>query len=283
MGDGFWGGPHPIGLGDLDGDGDLDIVTGNCCGGLMMKDNEDPIPLPAFNLLWINQAVQETRKNLNTPPFLQLAAPEDGLEGTQALALGDLDGDGDLDVFLAKTRETYGPKKDEYQLRAAYRVWWNDGAGGFTAGTLDLACPNITGLALGDLDGDADLDVLAATQQGGEVLLNQGGAQAGLLGEFAAAPERLGSLSTTSVFLGDLDGNGSLDALLGSAGQAQIWINQGQGRFSRNPASIRFSRRDAVALGDVNGDGTLDVFSARLADHFRVWSNDGQGKFSAFK
>ena len=280
-GDGIWGGLHPIGLGDLDRDGDLDIVTGNCCGGLMMRDNEEPERIPAFNMLWINRTAEESLSQITKVPVFQpVRLPQEDMDGTEAVALGDLDSDGDLDVFLAKTVETHGPN-DEYNLRTSYRVWWNGGAGNFSAGDLDLDCPNVKDLALGDLDGDGDLDVLAATRSGGQVILNQGGAQEGTPGQFAIAPGNLGRLITTSVFLGDVNGDGSLDALLGSAWQAQIWLNDGQGNFRQSPAALHYSMLEAVALGDVNGDGNLDVFSARLAQYYRVWLNDGNGGFAA--
>jgi hypothetical protein len=281
----IWGGPHPIGLGDLDSDGDLDIVTGNCCGGLMMHENAEPERIPAFNMLWINLKAEASLSQIeNEPSFQPVRLPQEDMDGTQAVALGDLDGDGDLDAFLAKTMETNGPN-DEYNLRTSYRVWWNDGAGSFSAGDLDLACPNVEDLALGDLDGDGDLDVLAATRSGGQVILNQGRVQRGTPGQFAISPGSLGSLFTTSVFLGDLNGDGSLDALLGSAGRAQIWLNDGGGysggNFRQSPVTLRYPRRDAVALGDIDGDGDLDVFTAHLAEHYRVWINNGNGRFTA--
>jgi hypothetical protein len=277
-GGGIWGGLHPISLGDLDDDGDLDILTGNCCGGLMMHDNAEPERIPAFNVMWLNQTAEKALSLTKLPEFTLVRLPPEELDGTKAVALGDLDGDGDLDAFLAKTLETFSPD-DQYNLRTSYRVWWNDGRGSFSTGDVDLGCPYIQDLALGDLDGDGDLDVLAATQTGGQIILNYGGAQGGAPGQFAIHPGSLGSRFSTSVFLGDLNGDGSLDALLGSAGQAQIWLNDGLGSFHQEQ-TLRYSSRHGVALGDVDGDGDLDVFTALLAEHYKVWLNDGNGRFA---
>jgi hypothetical protein len=279
VGGGYWGGPHPIGLGDLDGDGDLDIVTGNCCGGLMMHDDGEPEPLPPFNVMWMNQTAEEgLPDNSKIPAFQSVSPPEEGLGGTQALALGDLDGDSDLDVFLAKAEDIYEPE-DKHSRQTAYRVWLNDGSGGMGSTSLTLENPGVTDLALGDLDGDGDLDGVAATQRGGQVILNQGGLQLGLPAEFAIRPGMIGGRSCTSVFLGDFNDDGSLDVLLGSLGQAQIWLNDGLGNFDRQPTALHYGWRNAVTAGDVNGDGTLDIFSARLDEVYRVWLNDGSGKF----
>ena len=274
-----WGGLHPSGLGDIDQDGDLDIVSGNCCGGMMMRDNGEPERIPAINAIWINQTAESLLAPIKKLPEFELVRlPAEEMDGTSAITLGDMDNDGDLDAFLAKTAETNGPD-DQYNLRTSYRLWWNDGSGKFITGELDLGCPNVQDLALGDLDGDGDLDVLAATASGGQIILNIGSAQRGSPNQFAILPGSLGSLFTTSVFLGDLNGDGRLDALLGSAGQAQVWLNDGHGNFRREQI-LRYPSRHAVALGDVDGDGDLDVFTALLAEHYQVWLNDGNGNFT---
>ena len=274
----IWGGLHPISLGDVDHDGDLDILTGNCCGGLMMHDNAEPERIPPFNVMWLNQTAEQALSLSKLPEFTLVRLPPEELDGTRAVALGDLDGDGDLDAFLAKTLETFDPN-DQSNGRTSYRVWWNDGRGGFTPDDQELDCPYVQDLALGDLDGDGDLDVLAATQIGGQIILNYGEAQRSAPGQFAILPGSLGNRFSTSVFLGDLNSDGSLDALLGSAGQAQIWLNDGLGSFHQVQA-LRYPSRHGVALGDVDGDGDLDVFTALLAEHYKVWVNDGLGRFT---
>ena len=57
------------------------------------------------------------------------------------MSLGDLDGDGDLDAFVANLDE-------------ANRVWLNDGSGNFTDSGQSLGDSDSEGLSLGDLDGD---------------------------------------------------------------------------------------------------------------------------------
>jgi hypothetical protein len=67
--------------------------------------------------------------------------------------LGDLDGDGDLDAFVANAASSAG---------APNTVWLNDGRGTFSDSGLRLGNEVSYGLDLGDLDGDGDLDAFAA-------------------------------------------------------------------------------------------------------------------------
>ena len=65
--------------------------------------------------------------------------------------------DGDLDAFAGSWKETP-------------HIWLNDGKGKFTDSPLKLYSPNSDGIAIADVDGDGDLDVLASinTWDGGD-------------------------------------------------------------------------------------------------------------------
>ena len=83
--------------------------------------------------------------------------------------MGDLDGDGDLDLVLAKGRHT--PLLD--------RVLLNDGKGGFVSSDLGPTADRTYTAALADLDGDGDLDVLTSNDTPDKklVYLNNGKGQ----------------------------------------------------------------------------------------------------------
>ena len=114
--------------------------------------------------------------------------------------LGDLDGDGDLDAFVANGT----------QSNAASAVWLNDGRGRFMLSEQDLGYG--MGVELGDLDGDGDLDAfITAWDSASQVWLNGGGVQRGTGGFFADSGQTLGSGGGLDAALGDLDDDGDLD------------------------------------------------------------------------
>lgn len=134
--------------------------------------------------------------------------------------------------------------------------------GGF-ATTLYPLGNNPAGVALGDLNGDGRLDLVAANQADGtlSVLLNQ-----------PAAPGTYGPATTyategvrcTGVTLGDLDGDGRLDLVTANqaSGTIGVLLNSATTPGTFGPARVYATaggNPNLVALGDLNGDGRLDV------------------------
>jgi uncharacterized protein YjiK len=132
---------------------------------------------------------------------------------TYELALGDLDGDGDLDAFCA-------------HLAAPNTVWLNDGLGYFADSGQALGAGNGRGMSLGDLDADGDLDAFVVTtgDQPDRVFLNDGA------GVFTDSGQSLGSWDGRGGDLGDLDGDGDLDAFVANYNQPdKVLVNQTTG------------------------------------------------------
>lgn len=290
-------------LGDLDGDGDLDGFVAGCCG-ILMEDTrlKKTTYSPSFSWVWINELAEGGRLEGRS---LSLSALGD--LAIRQIALGDLDGDGDLDAYAAVVAS-----KQTNAEAPADRIWLNDGKGNFQDSGLRLAAaeppysfaarldtglrrlfnvlegngphqPGSTAVALGDLDGDGDLDVLAGHRAGAQLWINQGGAQAGQEGSFEPAAQRLPGGPTEAVFLTDLDGDGGPEALVAGRNRAQVWWNRG-GEFLLEPGqSLGYTEKHGLAVGDFNGDGWVDVFSAAYDVKSHLWLNQGDGRLREVK
>jgi hypothetical protein len=260
--------------GDLDGDGDLDLLASGCCG-----------PGEMSNYVLINEGGAQGGE---AGAFRRNGQNLESL-GAQAAALGDLDGDGDLDAFFGNDFAT--DPVGELIPGRPNTVWWNDGRGGFTDSGQRLGEVQTKGVALGDLDGDGDPDAYIANYGPDEIWLNAGGRQGGEPGQFADSGQRLGVGLSTWVKLADLDGDQDLDAAVITEGTSitcffsgctrlVLWLNDGNGSFSKSRQRIAHSKATAYDLGDLDGDGDLDIFAGWYENGYAVWWNDGEGRFS---
>ncbi|OGX80781.1 FG-GAP-like repeat-containing protein [Hymenobacter coccineus] len=276
--------------GDVDGDGDLDIITANggngdlsirlnkgdgtytngqnsiSSGGVLTRlalgdvDGDGDIDILVTSYL---------RKSVSTSQVLEYFNDGRGNftfqgnvslgSGVDRLVLGDVDGDGDLDLLAPSI------SVDGNFLRLEVNVRLNDGRGKFS-GNQNLAL-GASELALGDADGDGDLDLFTSQSDGLSLSLNNG---QGIFG--ASRPLNLGA-TTGRILLGDLNGDGRLDV---ASGATSIGLGNGTGNFASAPAA----GLAATALGDVDGDGDLDLVGpSATGSTVSVRLNNGQGGF----
>ncbi len=210
-------------------------------------------------------------------PFAALA-PSVGGPG---FALPDADGDGRPELLVVR--------RSSIALLALYA---NDGAGGFTPST--AALPSIAGVVadsadpeVGDLDGDGVDDVLLVIESDTSTLIDRLLLGDGL-GGFVDATARLSiPNSSEACELGDLDGDGTLDAvfLTDIVGSAVLgtYLNPGDGGFTIETQALRLGGTDFdFALADMDDDGALDllVASRNASPLLRIFAGDGAGSFA---
>ena len=231
-----------VGLHDLDGDNDIDAFV--CNHSFMNTTN-------GGHKIWLNngdgQLIEDEGQDLSNGFHSELA-------------MGDVDGDGDIDAAVANFITWTGATNEN-------EIWINDGNGKFAKKV--LSTETARGIQMGDLDNDGDQDILLRchnnnTSSGryGEVWLNNGS------GDFTSTGQKLGLGTMLTPMLnisrlGDLDNDGDLDASVLN----EIWLNNGDGSFYIS--DIEFADI-VVAFVDVNNDTDLDVILASG----ELWLND---------
>ncbi|HXE73523.1 MAG TPA: VCBS repeat-containing protein, partial [Candidatus Nitrosotenuis sp.] len=248
-----------IAAGDLDGDGDTDLAVADLYGNY------------AYVL-----------RNQGGGAFTTQAVPPGGLEtgAYGALALGDVDGDGDTDIVLTP-----------YDPGGYVATLLNDGSGNFNQVVTSTITYQgdlySTSAALGDVNGDGDLDLVWSSYYG-YVLVGLGDGS----GAFAdPARYAANGYDTRKVALGDVDGDGDTDIVAASyyadtdGYGVAVLLNTGAGF---DPAQNFYSGyyNTALALGDLDGDGDLDVAVTGDLDSYTsllyTLLGDGTGAFTPF-
>ncbi len=241
-----------IAVGDVDGDQFPDLVCANMGG---------TVP-GAQNTLYLNDGLGG---------FVDVTATHlpQVVDWTGAVALGDIDGDGDLDIF-------FGNGSGQQS-----RLYANDGTGRFTdvsATQLPVFTRTIYCAKMFDIDHDGDVDIVAREK----VLVNDG---LGNFTDLSGVNAPAGNVNAWGMAVGDVNGDGHPDVLFGinsTTVSAVLWLNDGTGVFSNASANLPGAVYVAgdFQLGDVDFDGDLDVFLQSYARPSRLWLNDGLGVFS---
>lgn len=196
-----------------------------------------------------------------------------GSDNSLEVAIGDLNGDTKPDVYV--TNGGAGTHYDE--------LWLNNGAGSFSASgeTLDIGWNE--GVALGDLDGDTDLDIFLADWTGSDaVWINQGGDQGGTEGQFVDSAQSLSVSGSLDVALVDVDNDTDLDAIIAkwSPTANEVWLNDGNGNFSNSGEVLDTAATYEVGVADLDNDNDTDIFFGNFGGN-TVWLRDGLGPLTA--
>ena len=229
-----------VAAGDLDGDGDLDLVLGTAAGQ----------PVELYDGTGYRTFADNPR-----------IVPDNS--STAGIALSDLDGDGDLDMVLANT----GGQPD--------RIFRNDGIGNFQSWQ-ELGDSDSRSVAAADFNSDGILDLVFASVQGNPVYLGDGS------GGFSLFLE-LGLESTFDVAAEDLTGDDRPDIIFANVGApSTVWRNDGGAGFSP-PIELPIGDAVAIAVFDLDNDGDTDLAFGRTPSTAAdvpsnpVLANDGGG------
>ncbi|MCB1500150.1 MAG: VCBS repeat-containing protein [Bauldia sp.] len=241
-----------VAFGDLDGDGDLDMLVGTSVGEIAFFENTGSATQPAF-----------TQRSGSDNPFAAIASFDDSIPHP---GLADLDGDGDLDLAFGQ---------------ASGSVIYSENTGTavsptFGAGRLAFSVGSSAAPAAADLDGDGDLDAVVGNAVGHLAFFkNVGSATEGEFSKQIGASDPFEGIDVgdqARPTFADTDGDGDFDLAVGAAdGTVSFFENTGtatapvfvQRTGAANPFDgIDVGNQAAPTFVDLDGDGDIDAVVA---------------------
>ncbi len=258
------GGAGNVAVGDMDQDGKLDLVVAST-------------QVPSISVLLGQGDGQFRAAALKTITVSETPGE---------MELGDLNGDGKLDVAIT-SHDSYG-----------VTVLLGDGKGGLTRATnspivmKDGKHPHTHGLGVGDLNGDRKLDLVTVNNADNDVSVAFGDGSGGFTrapgSPFAVGP------SPYPLALGDVNNDGRIDIVatssatgpqraqqLSSSFALTLLLNNGRGGFQASQLPLRTGQPWFVAVADVNGDRKPDLVATHHEQSkLSVLLGDGQGRFT---
>ena len=294
----FDAGSHGAAWGDLDNDGDLDLFNGGTgdgepngvyrnsgagyftdatpsvirqrregTRGVALFDMDRDGDLDIFAVAgWKGEGDPRGERNelYRNDGGMQFTAVSTGAAFTAPAAQGvtdtDYDGDGDIDLIAAN--------RDGDLV-----ILNNDGGGSFELldpGTIGISHRAFSGVVMGDIDTDGDLDMLLMGPNIGHLYRNSGGGRYGYWRGFVDVAGFMGGFA-------DLDNDADLDLVF--AGDDTVYLNEGNGTFTVGPRVPVGGIQDprAIAFADVDADGDLDFAIGVTQSRSRLIRNDFDG------
>ncbi|MBN1898485.1 MAG: VCBS repeat-containing protein [Spirochaetes bacterium] len=238
----YYGSYNSIAFGDIDSDGDLDLIyTGQG---------------PYFK--------SYTNNGNGILDFYQDI--DSGFGSLSSIVLGDIDSDNDLDLIMIGTTDHFRVYKNNQGFFSLYQDLITGGQEG---------CLNLGDI---DLDGDLDLIITGYNSIAGamfKVYKNDG------RGTFLSNQNLTPGIAGSSTTLGDIDLDGDLDVIMtGLPNYFKTYTNNRSGIFSNFQDINPGGGESSIALGDIDSDGDLDlIMTGRSSPLFKVYQNNG-GNFT---
>ncbi|UCF07483.1 MAG: VCBS repeat-containing protein [Thermoplasmata archaeon] len=241
-------------LGDVNNDGRMDIgATTEFNGVQVWTGNRPDISITG----WISAST-------NLPAST----------GWHDVVFGDVNHDGKLDL-AATSNGNEGVK-----------VWLGNGSGDWTevVGTDLPTSGYYNGVRLVDINHDGDLDVIAVKDDASGLYVWLGNGSGG----FGPDTGPGGSTAMGGVEWADINNDGNLDLAsgrynpndMGVDDKVYVWLGDGNGGWSGDIGPIEDLGYDDVAFGDVDHNGTVDLFATGHMQGYRFWLGDGTGGWS---
>jgi len=279
---------YPLGIGDFDGNGAIDIVVSGIGMSIYFNDgnqNFEKVYLDGLgsgtnrmtvldydgdgdpDLVTGYESIAWYRNDGGTFSSPIMLHPRE----TTDLQPGDFDGDGDLDLaagFIEETPffwlENQGPNNPVVVHQSANDLYFQQR------------------LSVGDIDGDGDLDVIGSDARGSIITLTNTDQQ----GTFERTDDVNSQLSwAEDIRSADIDGDGDLDLLIADQGSDRVdWyenVNGDGSRMQQHNIIYDYANARTAVDADVDGDGDLDVITYGASDLRLLWfeNMDGLGNF----
>lgn len=265
-----------------------EMTRNNCaCRGLIVTLSTVCVALACSSSATAQQFVDQTATRFP-------AEPVPGGEYTNQIAVGDIDGDTDLDLIFSN-----GGGFSTAGAPQQLRIYINNGAGVFSDGSaarVPGALYLARGVELGDIDGDNDLDMIVAQDfnRQPQLWINDG---SGFFTNVTLTQMPVMLLSSSRGQFADVDNDGDLDIYLVHGGavnrfgtdRGKLLINNGSGTFvddtvARTPNETVIEPMDCI-FGDVDGNFTLDLIIASrrftaATTNAKRYMNNGSGVFT---
>ena len=226
---------------DLDGDGDMDIVSASV--------NDDTIA-------WY-------KNNGAADPSFTAADIATNADGAYSVFAADMDGDGDMDIVSASYNDD---TIAWYENNGASNPSW-------TKAVIATSADGPWSVYAADMDGDGDMDIVSASSYDDTIAWyeNNGASDP----SWTAADIATSAESATSVYVADIDGDGDMDIISSSQSDNTIaWYeNNGASDPSFTAADIATDKDGAMSVfaADMDGDGDMDIVSASANDDTIAW------------
>ncbi len=218
-------------FGDIDNDGDLDLIVSGDDG---------------FGGNRLDRYFNDGTGDFSGPDNIGTGVDY------SAIALGDIDLDGDLDLIVSGTG-------------ANLTLYTNNGTGTFSMKKIFGISFQQSSIAFGDIDNDDDLDFIVSGSGHFDSYTNNG------TGDFSMKTN-IGTVNgTSSIVLGDTDNDGDIDLIVAGSGYFESYTNDGNGVYKYESTIISGGLTSpSIALGDMDNDGDLDLIITGLSGTYRL-------------